>query len=881
MRTLKERTYTGTTDRAPRPYESAHRALAKEAAAEGIVLLRNENNLLPLSTDRPVALFGAGASHTVKGGTGSGDVNERESVSIYEGLINSGFSLANDAWIANYETGYASLRSTWKDAVIKRTSELGEFNFFEAYNETPFVLPVGIPEFDTCDSAADTAIYVLSRQAGEGADRFARPGDYYLSEQEEQFLAALNRRFENIILIVNAGGPVDLSFLPDPIPEDCKEEGHTVSFDHIRSVLWIVQPGMEGGNAVADILSGKITPSGKLTDSLAYRYSDYPSSDEFSHNNGNLLKAYYEDGLFVGYRFFDSFRVPLRYSFGYGMSYTTFAIETVGIRRVDPPRVVGEAYGPHVAVEVVVTNTGSRYSGKEVVELYISCPRNKVAKEFRRLVAFGKTKCLAPGEKYHMFLDIAPAALTRYDPERPGWVLDEGSYILWAGNSLAAGVPVACIVSDETILLEETENILPLRESLACIQPDEKPLRKLFEDALETLLQKETPLNVLTFKANDFLPRRVSYAVSTDGTCHEGTVRIDPEALEIASKLSVDECVRMVIGDPAKSHQEIVGNAGMSVPGAAGETGQAASAFGVASLVLADGPAGLRLQKNYDVADGTIIRKSFMASVENGMFADYCDKDRPAAENTETYYQYCTAFPVGTLLAQTWNVPLITEIGRAVGEEMDLFQVTLWLAPGMNIHRNPLCGRNFEYYSEDPFLTGTVAAAITNGVQSIDGVGTTIKHFACNNCEDNRTNCDSVVDERTLREIYLKGFEIAVRTSHPLSIMTSYNLINGVHTANSYDLCTRVARCEWGFGGMIMTDWMTTMDRPFDDPLTPAASDTGICIKAGNDLVMPGGQWDFDKINAALTNGTLTEPELRLSTARIIDLVFRSRAYRK
>jgi beta-glucosidase len=281
--------------------------------------------------------------------------------------------------------------------------------------------------------------------------------------------------------------------------------------------------------------------------------------------------------------------------------------------------------------------------------------------------------------------------------------------------------------------------------------------------------------------------------------------------------------------------------------------------------VLADGPAGLRLNQHYYAVDGKAQAMPFVSCIEHGIFAT---EEEPVGEKR---YQFCTAIPVGTMLAQTWNLPLMEQVGSMIGEEMEEFGVQLWLAPGMNLHRNPLCGRNFEYFSEDPLLSGRCAAAMTRGVQSHRGLGTTIKHFACNNQEDNRMACDSIVGERTLRELYLKSFQIAIEEAQPKAIMTSYNLVNGVHAANSYDLCTRAARMEFGFRGLIMTDWCTTN---VDEKCTAAG-----CMRAGNDLVMPGMPMDHENLRAELAQGTLTEAQLRRCITRLVRVVLESNCY--
>ncbi len=308
----------------------------------------------------------------------------------------------------------------------------------------------------------------------------------------------------------------------------------------------------------------------------------------------------------------------------------------------------------------------------------------------------------------------------------------------------------------------------------------------------------------------------------------------------------------------------MLGAAGISVPGSAGETTGALAHYGKRALVMADGPAGLRLRQNYavDRKTDTIYGTGVLGSLENGFLEEV-----EAHEDADWYYQYCTAFPVGTALAQTWDTALMKRFGSAIAVEMEEFQIDLWLAPGMNIHRNPLCGRNFEYYSEDPFLSGMMAAAVTAGVQSNKRCGVTIKHFACNNQEDNRMAVDARVSERALREIYLRGFEIAVKESAPAAIMSSYNCVNGVHTANSRDLCTTVARGEWGFEGIIMSDWNTTVPKDGSVPWQ--------CVAAGNDIIMPGNRKDAENIRMAYAQGLLSENEIRCCAGRILALIER------
>ena len=831
MRTIKTRHFTGTTDNTVTKRELDNRKVARRAATEGMVLLKNEGQLLPLKEGSKVALYGVGASRTIKGGTGSGDVNERETVSIYQGMKNAGFEITTEDWIKDYDKKYQDARYAWRDEIENKASKLEDqvSGFFNVYSTTPFRMPAGAPVTKT---DADVAIYILSRVAGEGADRFDEAGDYYLTEEEKKQLADICGMYKHVIVAVNTGGLADLSFMDE--------------YANIEALLQIVQPGMEAGNAFADIISGKVTPSGKMTDSWAYKYEDYPNSKTFSHNNGNVDKEYYTEGLYVGYRYFDSFDVPVRYGFGYGLSYTTFETKVLSAVLKDNK----------IILETETTNTGNTYSGKEVVQLYATCPAGKLEKEYRRLVAFGKTALLAPGQSEKMTLEIALDKLTSYSESEAAWIMEKGSYVIWAGNSLESSLPCAVLTLDGDVVLTKTQNICPLKEELEEMkQSSEKMNQKL---AALLKLTEEKALPVMELKAADVATRVVEYYSNAE--C------VPAEAREFVDTLSTEKLVALASGDPGKGQGCNLGSAGIAVPGSAGETNDCALEDGIPGIVLSDGPAGLRLMKHYNVYEGKIVNKPFKFTMEGGIF---CEGE--PADPGETWYQYCTAIPVGTLLAQSWDTALIEEVGEMIGGEMEEFSTTLWLAPGMNIHRNPLCGRNFEYYSEDPLVAGKIAAAMTNGVQKVPGCGTTIKHFACNNQEDNRMGSDSIVSERTLREIYLKGFEIAITESQPMSIMTSYNLINGVHAANCEDTCTKAARCEWGFQGMIMTDWTTT---EHGEDCTASG-----CMRAGNDLVMPGAFSDRDNLNQELADGTLSMDDLKACISRLVNIIWQSNQF--
>ena len=471
-------------------------------------------------------------------------------------------------------------------------------------------------------------------------------------------------------------------------------------------------------------------------------------------------------------------------------------------------------------------------------------------------MAFDKTGILAPGQSEKMTLEIALDKLTSYSEAEAAWVLEKGSYVIWTGNSLESSSPCAVLALDADVVLTKTQNICPLKEELEEMKQSSEKMTQKFAALLKFTEEKALP--VMELKAADVETRVVEY--------HSNAECVPAEAREFVDTLSTEKLVALASGDPGKGQGSNLGSAGISVPGSAGETNDCALEDGIPGIVLSDGPAGLRLMKHYNVYEGKIVNKPFKFSLEGGLF---CEGE--PADPGETRYQYCTAIPVGTLLAQTWDTALIEEIGEMIGGEMEEFSTTLWLAPGMNIHRNPLCGRNFEYYSEDPLVAGKIAAAMTNGVQKVPGCGTTIKHFACNNQEDNRMGSDSIVSERTLREIYLKGFEIAITESQPMSIMTSYNLINGVHAANCEDTCTKAARCEWGFQGMIMTDWTTTEQ---GEDCTASG-----CMRAGNDLVMPGAFSDRDNLNQELADGTLSMDDLKACISRLVNIVWQSNQF--
>ena len=797
--------HSGSMDQSLSELEIRHRTLAREAAVEGIVLLKNEG-VLPLSTASAIALLGSGAEKTIKGGIGSGDVNNRENISIYQGMKEAGVTITSEDWLEDYEERYKNARNVWKEKILEDAKHVD--NPFDAYASNPFILPEGraVEAKDIADAKA--AVYVLSRISGEGKDRRRVKGDYYLSEREAADLFFLNEKKIPVILLLNAGGPIELTDILE-------------NTENIKAILNISQPGQESGYAVADILLGNCVPSAKLTTTWARRYEDCPFAEDYSYLNGNLDTEEYKEGIFVGYRYFDSFGKKPLFPFGFGLSYTEFKIEFKGI----------ETSEKELTVEMKVTNIGDTYAGKEVVQIYASLPQTEVKKEYRRLVGYAKTKLLQPGEAETLKITVGQKELAYFSEEKNQWIVEKGTYGIWTGNSSVSLEYSSTVKVEQSVSLEDTcvlENTAEIEEELW----------KTYE------CRKTTADN--------------SHCIVF--TPHPEEKKIYRSAY--ATEQMTEDLIPLLYGNIAETTSTL-GAAGIRVPGTAGETTEGLlDKYGVPSLIMADGPAGIRLQQHYEVdrATDTVYGIGVLGALENGFLVD-----REEHEGADQYYQYCTAFPVGTVMAQTWNRDLMQRFGEAVALEMEAFHVNLWLAPGLNIHRNPLCGRNFEYYSEDPFLSGTLAASVTKGVQCHKGCGVTIKHFACNNQEDNRMGVDVKISERTLREIYLRGFEIAVKEGQPTAIMSSYNLVNGVHAANSKDLCTRIARKEWGFDGVIMSDWNTTV--PED------GSVAWKCAAAGNDIIMPGNAEDAESIREAYRNGDLTEEEIRSCAGRILELI--------
>ena len=821
--------------------EKENQALVRSLAGECMVVLENDGALPLGKEERTIVLYGSGARNTVKGGTGSGDVNSREVINIYEGLKAEGFNILSDDWLDRYDKTLEDATNAYMADINEKAAKQHVPPIMIMFS-TPFVAPD--EELITQVKDADIAIYVISRNSGEGADRYDVKKDYELDDNEVKNIQFLAANYKKTIVLLNTGGVIDTKVLRNT--------------DGINAVMIAGQMGNIGGNIVSDVLTGKSIPSGKLTDTWAENYSDYPSSATFSHNNGNIDDEYYTEGIYVGYRYFDTFGIKPAYSFGYGKGYTDFAYEVDDVI----------ADEKKVYVSVTVTNTGSKYAGREVIQVYVTSPEGGIDKPFKELRGFAKTSLLGPSQKETVTITFDTASMASYDITRASYVLEKGNYIIRVGNSCDNTRPAAVLTLDRDVVTVKCRNLFGLDEAVEEIQA---PKRE--KEDISGL--KEIALDSSKFTTS-VIEYQIDRPVLEDKRSGEKLTMDDVKAgnatlKELVAQLTLEEMANLCVGLFDHSASNVVGSASGSVVGAAGET------IGIPDrkiipTVNADGPAGLRLQPHFKTtADGQVLPGGEVFGLSRNPFPD----DTPA--DAIDYYQYCTAIPIASTLAQSWDMELIEKMGHIVGTEMQQFHVHLWLAPGMNIHRNPLCGRNFEYYSEDPLIAGSCAAADTKGVQSFAGQGTTIKHFAANSQEDNRMYNNAHISERTLREIYLKGFEIAVKDSQPLSVMTSYNLINGIHSANSKDLLQGALRDEWGFKGFVMTDWFSSQDAR-SIGLAPAnvkydCASSPDCIKAGNDVQMPGSKQNVDDIIKGVEDGRITLGDVQFCALNILGVV--------
>ncbi len=835
------------------PFETQHRELMRKVAPECMVLLKNDGTL-PFSTPGKVALYGSGARNTIKGGTGSGDVNVRHFVNVEEGLENAGFEVTTKAWLDEYDKVLMGAKKAFYSDVRKKAEAAG----VSAKSLMLYAMGMACPEPEyelPLDGEGDTALYVLSRISGEGADRKPEAGDVQLTKTEIRDILALNKKYDKFALILNVGGMVDLK----PVEE-------------VGTILILGQLGSATGDVLADVILGKSYPSGKLTMTWA-AIDSYASTEGFGDPNDTC----YQEGIYVGYRYFDTVGLKPAYPFGYGIGYTDFEVEPEDFR----------ADAQEVSVTALVKNVGSA-RGKEVVQVYYSAPSGKLDKPYQELAGYAKTKELAPGESEELTIRFETASMASYCAECASYVMEAGTYYVRVGNSSRNTHIAGALVLDADARVEKDKNICG-SSGFEDKKFEAEPV------TYEGEAEEKASAKRVEIKSADLAVKEVVYQEAAEPipagepVMWEKVVNGEKSLEEFVAGLTDEQMAYLCIGayKDTDDISEVIGNASPTVAGAAGETTAWLKGLGLPSLVMADGPAGLRLATSYKEVDGGT--KAGSSSLQGDFMMMFTPEELQAmamgaAQSTEkeaeapVYYQYCTAIPIGTDLAQSWNDDLVKLCGDMVGDEMESFGVHLWLAPALNIHRSPLCGRDFEYYSEDPVLSGCIAADITEGVQAHKGCATTIKHYACNNQETNRYFSNSKLSERALREIYLKGFEICIKKSQPHFLMTSYNLVNGEHSCNSKDLVTYVLRDEWGYKGVVMTDWLVTGGMGPRGEKWPCASAAGN-IKAGNDITMPGIPSDKADMMKALTDEqhpyAISRAELQLAAKRILEMILK------
>ncbi len=795
-------------------YEREHLAILRRHLAECTVLLKSDGSF-PLAEAGEIALYGSGARMTVKGGTGSGEVNSRFFVTVEDGLEQAGFQLTTKAWLDAYDRMRAAEKKNFYKTLKKRAKQNHTNVIIEGMGA---VMPE--PEYSLpLDGAGDTAVYVLARISGEGNDRKPVPGDVLLTETEVRDILQLQRQYSRFLLVLNVGGPVDLS----PVAGE------------VGNILLLSQLGVETGAALADILLGRANPSGKLATTWA-KWADYPTVGEF----GSLNDTRYHEGIYVGYRYFDSNGVTPLFPFGFGLSFTEFSVS--GEK--------AELSADRVTVSATVRNTGTR-PGKQTLQVYASKPEVMLDQPFQDLVAFVKTKELQPEEEEILTADFSLSDLCSYDASRAAWVLEKGDTFLRVGTSSTETKPIVRIRLEQEVLVRQGRN--------ACGSTDFTD----WQPDLQRIDMFAPDVPILTAE-----PAAIPQTVTDYGRKSD----ILPEA----EAMTPEQLIRMNIGafDPKAGLAAVIGDASRSVAGAAGETCALSKDLGIRPLVMADGPAGLRLSRDYAVTDdgplsvGQTMPETVAELMPKPVRWLVGKMGKKPPKRAAILHQYTTAIPIGTAIAQSWNTDFAELCGDLVGDEMERMNVDLWLAPALNIHRSILCGRNFEYFSEDPVVSGVFAAAITKGVQKHPGRGVTVKHFAANNQEFNRYNNNSAVSERAMREIYLRGFERCIRDSAPFALMTSYNLLNGTHTSEHRGLLQDILRCEFGYQGIIMTDWVIAgiTNKQSAYPV----ADAGRVAAAGSELFMPGSKADAGRMRDALERGTLSLPQLQKNVSHLL-----------
>lgn len=725
--------------------------LVRSVAAEGAVLLKN-NGVLPFKSDDNIALFGRTQIETFFVGYGSGgDVNEPYKVNYLEGLRN-----CKDL---NINTELAEMYKEW---CADNPVDEGVWGRWPRYFPE---MPISLSEIKNASKISNRAVVFIGRSSGEDRENALEQGSYYLTDEELEIIKNATDSFENTVIVLNIGSIIDFSWL--------EKFG-----DKIGAVLISWQGGMESGNALADLLCGKISPSGKLTDTIAVNYEDYPSSSDFGAREYNN----YTEDIFVGYRYFSTFaQDKVIYPFGFGLSYADFEFDSL----------ISEEIDNNIHLVVNVKNISDKYSGKETLQIYYSADGTELINPERQLVAFAKTDIIEPGQSQKLELNFPIMSLASYDDSgvtgfANSWVLEKGSYSIYVGTDCVNAKLCYKFDVEKSICIDRLSQV-----SAPAFEFDRIADYKVKNGNKYPVL-KPVPVSKTNLKdiILSGIPADITYTGDRDIKLNDvknGKASLD----DFVAQLSTGELEAISRGD------YIMGSA-LGAKGNAGVLGGVLPSLrdkGIEPVTTTDGPSGIRLSAS------------------------------------------CSLLPIGTLLACTWNENLIEKLYSAVGAEMAVKGSDILLAPGMNIHRSPLCGRNFEYFSEDPFLTGKIAAAFVRGIQS-SGLSACPKHFACNNQETNRCHNDSRLSERALREIYLKGFEICVKESSPKCIMTSYNKINGVWGHYNYELCTTVLRNEWGYKGMVMTDWWM---RKSKSPEFPNIRDNAYRVRAQVDVLMPGG----------------------------------------
>ena len=774
-------------------YEIEHIDTLRKHAAECTLFL-NKNDEFPITNPGRVLLVGSGARNTVKGGGGSGNVESRYYTTCEEGLEAAGFELVSKSWLDKFDEAKAAKHPKFVN-YVKELSE--RYSSYIRYFVMGICEPQ--PEYDISleGLSADIAVYVVGRYSGEGNDRSLRKGDFYLSDSEVKDILYLNKNFKKFMLVINSVGVVDLSPVKD-----------------VSNILILSPLGVVTGDILADIILGNVNPSGKLSTTWAAA-KDYRYIEE----SGGIDNVRYIEGVYVGYRFFDSANVKPLYPFGYGKSYTDFNIDKLLISNSKDK----------ISIKLKVDNTG-KYVGKEVVQVYVSPSQENKGKPYQSLVAFKKTKDLLPGESQVLTITFNLRDVARYDEKTSSFILDKGNYIVRVGNS-SDNTKVYCVIYlEENVITEKLKNVGGKSDF------GELEIEVEYKDDLSNV-------DLITLTRNDIPTKEAHYNYT-------------PKYNDFVKSLKIEDAAKMCLSETI------------------GEVSELKNQF-----MMGDGPAGLRLARKYGVDEKGTYRlcddpmdeglKDYLSPEEYATLDNYDNnKDRKG----EIFYHFATAIPIGTALGQSFNEDLVEMFADIIGNEMEIFNINLLLAPGVNIHRNPLCGRNYEYYSEDPLISGVLAGAFIRGIQSHKNKGATIKHFIANEQEFDRYSSNSILSERTLREIYLKPFKIAIESSSPFALMTSYNLLNGVHPSERSDLIYDVLRSEWGFEGLIMSDFYMSGITGTGVSNQPSQFSVNN-IANGNNYQLVFGGFNYFNVLDALKAGTITQEHIYECASKVYETI--------